>query len=154
MPVTKLHPAVSWQYSNLRWENLLEISNLTSSRVSNLKWIAILWIQHEIQISKHMRKGQIQLLEQKYDKSTMLIFLRHLVIKKITASIVICETLCTNFQILRINTGFVFNVVLLFCVQYCSVEDCGFGWTSAHHSLVLASVLATPSENTLLPMQC
>ena len=74
-----------------------------------------------------MRKGQIQLLEQKYDKSTMLIFLRHLVIKKITASIVICETLCTNFQILRINTGFVFNVVLLFCVQYCGVEDCGFG---------------------------
>ena len=37
-----------------------------------------------------MRKGQIQLLEQKYDKSTMLNFLRHLVVKKITANI--CET--------------------------------------------------------------
>ena len=152
MPVTKLHPAVSWQYSNLRWENLLEISNLTSSRVSNLKWIAILWIQHEMQISKHMRKGQIQLLEQKYEKSTMLNFLRHLVVKRITANI--CETFSAQTFLLRINTGFVFNVVLLFCVQYCSVEDCGFGWTSAHHSLVLASVPATPSENTLLPMQC
>ena len=68
-----------------------------------------------------MRKSQIQLLEQIYDKSTMLNFLRHLLVKKITANI--CET----FSAQKINTGFVFNVVLLFCVQYCSVEDCGFG---------------------------
>ena len=72
-----------------------------------------------------MRKGQIQLLEQKYDKSTMLNFLRHLVVKKITANI--CETFSAQTFLRRINTGFVFNVVLLFCVQYCSVEDCGFG---------------------------
>ena len=35
------------------------------------------------------------------------------------------------------------------CVQYCGVEDCGFGGTSAHHSLVLASVPATPNFNIL-----
>ena len=41
---------------------------------------------------------------------------------------------------------------LSFCVQYCGVEDCGFGGTSAHHSLELASVPATPFLNFSFPI--